>query len=128
MQIDEVMEIGSRKRAGGTRRKCEYGRDTNLTVHVAGRGFLRIEGAAGKLAGISVSPASLRHTVGKSKKFLNSTQAHWLTLFTIANWKCGGLMDGLLTMLILLDIVGYSLGLLNWLLRINVALIRQRQQ
>lgn len=127
-RVDEVVAIGSRERAGGTRRKREYGRDTNQTVHVDGEGFLQIEGAAGQLAEVSVSPASLKQVVAKSQEFLNSTQSNRLTLFAIANWKFGGSMGGLLTMFTALYVVGYSLGLINWLLRASLAVIRPRQQ
>ena len=126
-RVDEVVGISSRERAGGTRRKREYGREKNQTVHEDGEGFLQIVGADGQQAEVSVSPASLERVVSTSQDFLNSNQATNLTLFAVANWKFGGLMGGVLTSFTALWVVGYSLGLVNWLFRAIGALVVPRQ-
>ncbi len=116
--VDSVRQIESRERAGRRERKREFGRTTNEYVNVDGEGFLQIHGVddqGERIIEVSVSPASLKSVVDKSRAFLNSTQDGSTTIFTIANWKFGGLMGGVLTTFTALYVVGYSLGFVKWL-------------
>ncbi len=115
-RVDEVTEIRHRERAGKTERQRRFGHTTNKTVHVDGEGFLEIHGIGGQKAEVSVSPASLQSVVRKSEQFLNSTSEPTATIFTIANWKFGGLMGGVLTLFTVLYVVGYSVGFLKSML------------
>ncbi len=115
-QVNEVIGIGHRERAGKTERKREFGRTTDEIVHVDGEGFLQIHGADEKLIEVSVSPASLQTVSMKANDYLSSTEQTSVTIFAIANWKFGGLMGGVLTLFTLLYVVGYSLGSLKWLI------------
>ena len=114
-QVDQVIEIGQRVRAGGTERKRKFGRNTNETVHVDGEGFLEIHGAGDQSIEVSVSPASIEQVVAKANRFLSSPQETSVTIFAIANWKFGGLMGSVLTLFTLLYVVGYTLGFLKWI-------------
>jgi hypothetical protein len=114
-QIDQVVGISHRERSGTTEKQRKFGRTTGKTVEVQGEGFLQIKGADGQFIEVSVSPASLESVVTRSNEFLNSTNQASTTIFTIANWKFGGLMGGTLTMLTLLFVVGYTLQLLKWI-------------
>ena len=113
--VNQVTEISHRERAGRTERKREFGRTTTKVVHVDGEGFLQIHGVGDQLAEVNVSPASLANVVQKSNDFLSSTQEGSSTIFTIANWKFGALMGGVLTSFTVLYVVGYSLGFLKWI-------------
>jgi hypothetical protein len=108
--VGSVTEITHRERAAGTRREQKHGRGTDKLIHVDGEGFLRIQGVGDAYAEVSVSPASLESVVSKSLDFLNSKQLRSKTIFTIANWKFGGLMGGVLTSFTALYVVGYTLG------------------
>ena len=113
--VDHITEIGQRERAGQLKRQREHGRDTNKYVYSDGEGLLQIYGAGNQLAEVSVSPASLQNIVRNSNEFLNSTEPNSTTLFAIANWKFGGLMGGILTLFTMLYVIGYTLGLLKWI-------------
>jgi hypothetical protein len=114
-QVEQVTSISSRERAGKTERQREFGKTTKKTVNVDGEGFLQIHGAAEEMVEISVSPASLENAVRRSQDFLTSTKESSITMFVIANWKFGGIMGGILTIFTLLYVVGYTLGLLQWI-------------
>jgi hypothetical protein len=114
--VDQVTGIGQRERAGKTERQREFGRTTTKNVLIDGEGFLHIQGAGDKQVEVSVSPASLQSVVARSNDFLRSTEQGSKTIFAIANWKFGGLMGGVLSLLTLLCIVGYSLSLIKWVL------------
>ncbi len=115
-QVDQVQEVTHRERAGKTERQREFGRTTNKTVNVDGEGFLQIHGPADQLVEVSVSPASLKNVLGKVNEFMNSTTDGSKTIFTIANWKFGALMGGLLTLFTILYVVGYTLGFFKWII------------
>ena len=115
-QINQVIEIGHRERAGRTERQREFGRTTNKTVSVDGEGFLQIRGAGDQVVEVSVSPASLESVWQRSNDFLTSTKETTTTIFVIANWKFGGVMGGILTMFTLLYVVGYTMGFLKWII------------
>ncbi len=112
-RVDSVTQIEYRERAGRSERKREFGRNKNERVYVEGEGTLQILGAGDQMAEVSVSPASLKSVVEKSKAFLNSAGENSKTIFVIANWKFGGLMGGVLSLFTLLYVVGYSLGFLK---------------
>ncbi len=116
-RVERVTEISSRATAGRTERKRKLGRTTDDTVNVDGEGFLQIHGPAGELAEVSVSPASLQDVVESSQTFLDGTEpVAYMTIFAIANWKFGAIMGGVLTCLTVLYVVGYSIGLLKFIL------------
>ena len=114
--VDQVTGISERERSGRTERERKYGRTTNKIVHVDGEGILQIHGVGDHLIEVSVSPASLENVVGKAKDFLGSNKEGSTTIFAIANWKFGALMGGILTSFTVLYVVGYTLGLLKWIL------------
>lgn len=114
-QVAQVTGFSQRERLGRTEKVSKLGRTTGKTVEVQGEGFLQIQGAGDKPIEVSVSPASLESVIAKSNAFLSSTSPSSMTLFTIANWKFGGLMGGFLTLFTLLYVVGYTLGFLKWI-------------
>lgn len=114
-QVVGVTEFKSRERAGGTETRRKFGKSTNETVHVDGEGFLQILGKDDQTAEISVSPASLQSVIEKCNHFMDSADTPSTTIFTIANWKFGALMGGVLTSLTVLCVVGYSLAILKFL-------------
>ncbi len=114
-EVERVTGIGHRQRAGKTERKRKFGRTTDKNVQVDGEGFLQIYGEGDEQIEVSVSPASLESVMGKSNDFLASTEKGSTTIFAIANWKFGGLMGGVLSLLTLLFVVGYTLGFLKWI-------------
>lgn len=114
-QVDYITEIGQRERAGRTEKQREFGRTTDKTVHVQGEGFLQIHGPGDQLLEVSVSPASLDRVAGRANDFLNGTEPGPVTIFVIANWKFGALMGGVLSLLTLLYIVGYSMEFIMFL-------------
>lgn len=124
-RVDKVLEISERERAGGTKRERKMGRDTGKTVHVDGEGFLQIKGVDNQFAEVSVSPASLKSVVEKAEDFLQMKQDGTMTLFTIANWKFGGLMGGILTSFSALYVVGYTLGAIKLLVSFPIKLVRR---
>ena len=115
-QVAQVTGIDHRDRAGRTERQRKFGRTTTKKVHVDGEGFLQILGVGDQNAEVSVSPASLENVIAKANDFLTSTKEGSTTLFAIANWKFGGLMGGILTAFTILYVVGYTLGLLAFIL------------
>jgi hypothetical protein len=108
--VGPVTKITHRERAGGTRREQKHGRGTDKIIHIDGEGFLKIQGVGDAYAEVNVSPASLESVVRQSQDFLNSNQEGSKIIFTIANWKFGGLMGGVLTSFTALYVVGYTLG------------------
>ena len=114
-EIDPVREIGQRERVGRTERQREFGRTTNKFVDVDGQGFLQIRGEDEQLVEVSVSPVSLESVVSQCKAFLSESDKSTTTLFAIANWKFGALMGGILTSFTALYVVGYTLGLMKWI-------------
>lgn len=115
-QVDQVTGISQREKSGRIEKQKRFGRTTNKTVNVQGEGFLHVQGVDDQDLEVSVSPASLASVVSKSEQFLASNQPSSTTIFAIANWKFGGIMGGVLTLFTLLYVVGYTLGLLKWLL------------
>ncbi len=113
--VDQVTEVRTRERAGRTERQREFGRNTSKNVHVDGEGFLQIHGVGEAKVEVSVSPASLKSVLDKANDFLSSNEQGSETIFAIANWKFGGLMGGILSLLTLLFVVGYSLAILKWI-------------
>ncbi len=120
-QVAQVTGIEHRERAGKTERQREFGRTTTKIVHVDGEGFLQVLGVGDQKAEVSVSPASLESVLTKANDFLNSNKQGSMTLFAIANWKFGGLMGGILTSFTLLCVVGYTLKLLQLVLKFLTA-------
>ncbi len=114
-KVDQVQEVTHRERASKTERQREFGRTTTKTVTVEGEGFLQIHGPGDQLVEVSVSPASLISVLRKVNEFMNSTADGSKTIFTIANWKFGALLGGLLTLFTILYVVGYTLGFLKWI-------------
>jgi hypothetical protein len=114
--VDQVTGIETRERAGRTERQREFGKTTSKNVHVDGEGFLQVLGVGDTKLEVNVSPASLKSVVGKANDFLNSNEQGSKTIFAIANWKFGGLMGGVLSLITLLCVVGYTLALLNFVL------------
>jgi hypothetical protein len=112
-RVDQVTEIGQRKRAGGFRKNSF---SKSGTTHFDGKGFLQIHGAGDQLVEISVSPASLDSVAAKANDFLSSTKESSATIFAIANWKTGGLIGGILSLVTLRYVVGYTLGFLKWII------------
>lgn len=106
--IDEVSNISEFERPSGTRKINKVGKDK--VVHVDGEGFLRVHGVGDQYAEVSVSPASLNGVVSKCQDILNNKKDVKTTFFTIANWKFGFLMGGILTLFTVLYVVGYSYG------------------
>jgi hypothetical protein len=123
-RVDHVTEITERERAGGTKRERKLGRDTGKTIHVDGEGFLQIKGVDNQIAEVSVSPASLESVVKSAEDFVRSKRKGTITVFTIANWKFGGLMGGILTSFTALYVVGYTLGGIKLLIGVPAMLIR----
>lgn len=123
-RVDHVTEISERERAGGTKRERKYGRDTGKIIHVDGEGFLQIKGDDNQFAEVSVSPASLESVVKNAEDFVKSKREGTITLFTIANWKFGGIMGGILTSFTALYVVGYTLGAIKLLIGVPAKLIR----
>ncbi len=114
-QVDQVTGISHRERAGRVEKQRKFGRTTDTNVNVQGEGFLKIQGIDGQFLEVSVSPASLESVVAKSNQFLTSTAETSATIFTIANWKFGGLMGGTLTLFTLLFVIGYTAEFLRWI-------------
>jgi hypothetical protein len=114
-RLNPVVSIGQRERTGRTERKRKFGRTTNHTVEVDGEGFLQIQGVDDQFIEVSASPASLESVAAQPNDFLGSTKESSVTIFAIANWKFGGLMGGVLAMLTLQYVVGYTVGFLRWI-------------
>lgn len=114
-QVAQVTGIDHREREAKTERQRKLGRTTNKNIHVDGEGFLQILSVGDQKAEVSVSPASLENVIAKANDFLTSTKEGSTTMFTIANWKFGGLMGGILTSFTILYVVGYTLGLLAFI-------------
>jgi hypothetical protein len=123
-RVDHVVEISERERTGGPKRERKHGRDTGKIIHVDGEGFLQIKGVDNQFAEVSVSPASLESVVKNAEDFVKSKREGTITLFTIANWKFGGLMGGILTSFTALYVVGYTLGAIKLLIGVPAKLIR----
>lgn len=124
-RIDPVTAISQQQRAGKTERQRKHGRNTNKYVHVDGEGFLRIHGVEEKYIEVSVSPASITSVATKAESFLKSNDESSTTLFAIANWKFGGLMGGVLSLLTLLCVVGYSLNAIKLLAKFVTRIFRR---
>ena len=112
-RIDPVTKIDFREIASKTDTQREFGKSTNHTVVVEGKGYLKIHGIDEDMIEVQVSPANLKKVVQESNDFLNSPSAMSKTLFVIANWKFGGLMGGVLTMFTVLYVVGYSITVIT---------------
>ena len=123
-QLDNVKSIEQHERTGGRKREKRLGRYTGKTIEVDGEGFLEIHGLQDQWIEVNVSPASLETVVGKANDFLASADKTSATLFTIANWKFGGFMGGILTALTALYVFGYTMGLIKWVLnRLKSAIV-----
>ena len=116
-QVSDVTAIGSHERSGGTRKEMKNGRATGKKIQVDGEGFLEILGADNSKVEVKVSPASLENVVKACQDFLGNREVESKTIFAIANWKFGAIMGGILTSFTVLYVVGYSIALLQWILK-----------
>jgi len=112
---EEVAEVTGvdEQTIAGTREKWNIGTadDQKNYVTSESEGFLVVHGREQE-ARIAVSPASLSDIKSKVRDFLNDPAGANLQIFTVANWKIGVVLGGILCLFTVL----YVVGLLSWLL------------
>lgn len=113
-RLHHVEAIDDQTVAGTRNPQRSSNSETSRSTQTESSGYLTIRGESGQ-AKIEVSPASIGQVRAKLDAFLADETRTRLHLLTIANWKFGVLLGGLLSLLTLFYIYLQLSSLVKWL-------------
>ncbi len=126
MRVDGVTAVADRFHEGELTTDARLGRDDNRrAVRSEDEAFLVIRGRSG-VAEVWVSPANIGDVMKKAQAFLATPSERELRLVTVANWKCGVIAGGLVSLLTVAYLIDVAIRLWGFCVRLVTGKPREK--